>query len=57
MPILDLGTFGLPVAYEGLDFDAKGQAAYLSCFVLESANFASRVRPARMRCSYRDISN
>jgi len=42
---MDLGTFGLPVAYEGLDFDAKGQAAYLSCFVLRAPTLQAELGP------------
>lgn len=33
---MELGGFGLPISYEGIDFDAKGNQAYLACYVLRA---------------------
>ncbi len=42
---MDLGGFGLPVAYEGLDFDAKGVSAYLACFMLRAPTLQAELGP------------
>ena len=42
---MDLGSFGLPVSYEGLDFDPKEYDAYLACYVLRAPTLQAELGP------------